>query len=54
MVEFQNGRSVGTADEHWPSALLTIAEIVDTLHWSVPRISAGGSIIGANARDSDS
>ncbi len=32
MVEFQSGRSVGTAGKPWPSMLLTTAEIVETLY----------------------
>ncbi len=32
MVEFESGRSEGMAEKHWPSMLLTTAEIVDTLH----------------------
>jgi hypothetical protein len=32
MVEFQTGRSVGTANKLGPSMLLTIAKIVETLH----------------------
>jgi hypothetical protein len=32
MVEFQSGRSVGTADTPWPSMVLATEKILDTLH----------------------
>jgi hypothetical protein len=32
MVDIYSGRSEGTADERWPSMMLTSTEIVDTLH----------------------
>jgi selenocysteine lyase/cysteine desulfurase len=32
MVDLQNGRSVGTADERWSSRSLNTADIADTLH----------------------
>jgi hypothetical protein len=32
MVDFQSGRSVGTADHRWPSLMLDTADLVDTLH----------------------
>jgi hypothetical protein len=32
MVDIYSGRSEGTADERWPSMMLTTADIVDTLN----------------------